>query len=151
MPDVEHHVVSAILWADDGRALLQQRDEKPGLPYAGYWTLFGGQVEADEGPDSAIRRELVEELALHDQPLTFLERYTCPVRTRGVVVTTNHVYTGRLSRPMTSLVLFEGKAMALFTREESEQVELAFAQSPVLGRWFDWFETAHKIANEGQQ
>ena len=137
MPETEHRVVSAILWTNDGRVLLQQRDDKPDLRYAGCWTLFGGSVEDGEDPDAAIFRELVEELALDDQPLAFVERYTCPVRTTpGVVHTTNHVYAGRLARPAETLTLYEGQAMALFTAEEAAQHELAFAQSMVLARWF---------------
>lgn len=138
MPEIARHVVSAILWTDDGRVLLQQRDDKPGLRYAGCWTLFGGSVEEGEDPDAAIFRELAEELELTDQPLTLVERYTCPVRTiPGVVHTTNHVYAGRLARPVETLTLYEGQAMVLFTAHEAARRELAFAQSPVLARWFE--------------
>ena len=139
MPEIERHVVGAILWTDDGRVLLQQRDDRPDLRYPGYWTLFGGQVEEDESPDQAVVRELIEELGLDEQPLTPFEQYICPARsTPGVVTTTNHVYTGRLSRPFESLVLCEGQAMALMSREQAGQVELAFMQNPVLVRWFAW-------------
>lgn len=137
MPEIGRHVVSAILWTDDGRVLLQQRDDRPDLRYPGYWTLFGGQVEPGETFDQAIRRELMEELELDDQPLLPLESYVCPARTTpGLVTTTNHVYTGRLARPLESLTLHEGQAMALMTREQAGQVELAFMQNPVLERWF---------------
>ncbi len=137
MPEIERHVVSAILWTDDGRVLLQQRDDRPDLRYAGQWTLFGGQVEDGEDADTAIRRELIEELELADQPLALLERYVCPARTTpGVVTTTNHVYGGRLARPFSTLMLYEGQAMALFDRDEAARLELAFAQNPVLERYF---------------
>lgn len=137
MPERERHVVSAILWVDDGRVLLQQRDTKPDLSYSGCWTLFGGQVEDGETPDEAIRRELIEELELDDQPLALWESYNCPARTTpGVVTTTNHVFAGRLSRPYESLTLHEGQAMALMSREEAARLDLAFAQSPVLERYF---------------
>jgi 8-oxo-dGTP pyrophosphatase MutT (NUDIX family) len=138
MPEIEERqVVSAILWTDHGRVLLQQRDDKPGLRYAGCWTLFGGQVEAGETPEEAIRRELIEELELDDQPLALEESYVCPVRTiAGEVVTINHVYAGRLARPIAQLALLEGQAMALFTRANALELDLAFAQTPVLARWF---------------
>ena len=141
MPEIERHVVGAILWTDDGRVLLQQRDDRPDLRYPGYWTLFGGQVEEGESPDQAIVRELIEELGLDGQPLTPFEQYICPARsTPGVVVTTNHVYSGRLSRPFESLILGEGQAMALMSREQAMQLELAFMQNPVLERWFAWVQ-----------
>ena len=139
MPEIERHVVGAILWTDDGRVLLQQRDDRPDLRYPGYWTLFGGQVEEGESPDQAIERELIEELGLDGQPLMPFEQYICPARsTPGIVVTTNHVYTGRLSRPFESLILCEGQAMALMSREQTVKLELAFMQNPVLERWFAW-------------
>jgi ADP-ribose pyrophosphatase YjhB (NUDIX family) len=138
MPEIERHVVSAILWTEDGRVLLQQRDDKPDLRYAGCWTLFGGQVEDGETADEAIRRELVEELELDDQPLTLVEVYACPARTIvGKVVTFNHVYSGRLARPIEQLTLLEGQAMALYSPDEAMWLDLAFAQTPVLARWFD--------------
>lgn len=137
MPETERHVVSAILWTDDGRVLLQQRDDRPDLRYPGHWTLFGGQVEDREDFETAIRRELMEELELEDQLLALLERYTCPVRTvPGVVTTTNHVYAGRLAQPISELTLHEGQAMALFDRAEADRLDLAFAQNPVLERFF---------------
>lgn len=137
MPEIERQVVGAILWTDDGRVLLQQRDDRPDLRYPGYWTLFGGQVEAGETPDEAIARELLEELELADQPLVRLESYVCPARTMpGVVTTTNHVYAGRLARPVEALILHEGQALALISREQAAELELAFLQNPVLERFF---------------
>ncbi len=137
MPEIERHVVSAILWTDDGHVLLQQRDDRPDLRYAGCWTLFGGQVEDGEDADAAIRRELIEELELDDQLLVLVEVYSCPARTiPGQVVTVNHVYAGRLARPFEDLRLLEGQAMALFTPAEAVGLDLAFAQTPVLERWF---------------
>ncbi|MFN8379205.1 MAG: NUDIX domain-containing protein [Anaerolineae bacterium] len=141
MSEIKRHVVSAILWADDDCVLLQQRDDRPDLRYAGCWTLFGGQVEDGEEPEFAIRRELVEELDLDDQPLVLFESYVCPARTvPGGVTTINHVYTGHLSRPFGSLSLHEGQGMALVTREQAAQLDLAFMQSPALDRWFAWYE-----------
>lgn len=131
-----HDVCGVILYSDDGRVLLQQRDDKPTIPYPGCWTFFGGALEAGETPDEAIRRELLEELSL-EQPLTFWYDYECPVRTiPGEVVTRNYMYVGRLARPVESLVLLEGQAMQLFTAQEAEQHELAYAQSPILRKFF---------------
>jgi ADP-ribose pyrophosphatase YjhB (NUDIX family) len=44
--------------------LLQQRENNPDLPFAGYWTLPGGKVECGEAPKDAIRREVMEEIEL---------------------------------------------------------------------------------------
>lgn len=56
------HAVKAIIYRNDGRILLQQRDYTPGIIFPGCWTFFGGQVEAGESFKDALQRELIEEL-----------------------------------------------------------------------------------------
>ena len=46
----------------EGKVLLQLRDDKPDIPYPNCWGTFGGQVEVNESPEEAIRREIGEEL-----------------------------------------------------------------------------------------
>jgi 8-oxo-dGTP diphosphatase len=57
-----HEVVAGVLTRPDGCFLLAQRP--PGKPYAGYWEFPGGKVAPGEKPDTAIRRELHEELGI---------------------------------------------------------------------------------------
>ncbi len=53
-------IVAALALTPDGNVLLTRRPE--GKPHPGQWELPGGKVEAGESPESALRRELVEEL-----------------------------------------------------------------------------------------
>ncbi len=68
-------LVSAVALIDrDGRVLLAQRPE--GKPMAGLWEFPGGKVESGETPESALIRELQEELGIDTwssclSPLTF--------------------------------------------------------------------------------
>jgi len=55
-------VSAAILVGTCGRILLQQRDDKPGLLYAGLIGLFGGHREGSETHLDCLQRELVEEI-----------------------------------------------------------------------------------------
>lgn len=45
----------------DGAALLQLRDDKPGLKHAGKWVPPGGHCEAGESMEACARREFHEE------------------------------------------------------------------------------------------
>ena len=68
-------LVSAVALIDaDGRVLLAQRPE--GKSLAGLWEFPGGKVEPGETPETALIRELKEELAIDTfasclAPLTF--------------------------------------------------------------------------------
>ena len=68
-------LVAAVALIDaDGRVLLAQRPA--GKPMAGLWEFPGGKVEAGETPESALIRELHEELGIETwnsclAPLTF--------------------------------------------------------------------------------
>ena len=59
-PSTLVEVAAAIILREDGGFLLGQRP--PGKVYAGYWEFPGGKVEAGEPLQSALARELREEL-----------------------------------------------------------------------------------------
>ncbi len=56
-------VVAAVLIDADGRVLLAQRPK--GKSMAGFWEFPGGKLQAGETPESALIRELNEELGIH--------------------------------------------------------------------------------------
>ena len=58
-------VAVALLDADD-RILLTRRP--PGKPLAGLWEFPGGKVDAGEVPETALCRELAEELGIDVRP-----------------------------------------------------------------------------------
>jgi 8-oxo-dGTP diphosphatase len=67
-------VAAAALVDADGRVLLAERPA--GKPLAGLWEFPGGKVETGESPESALIRELREELGIDTwesclAPLTF--------------------------------------------------------------------------------
>jgi 8-oxo-dGTP diphosphatase len=55
-------VVAAALVDPDGRVLIAQRPE--GKSMAGLWEFPGGKVETGETPETALIRELTEELGI---------------------------------------------------------------------------------------
>lgn len=67
--------VACALVDEDGRVLISRRPE--GKPLAGYWEFPGGKIEPGESPETALIRELMEELGVTVcrpclAPLTFV-------------------------------------------------------------------------------
>ncbi len=67
-------MVACALIDGDGRVLVAQRP--PGKPMAGLWEFPGGKLALDETPETALIRELREELGIDTEasclaPLTF--------------------------------------------------------------------------------
>jgi 8-oxo-dGTP pyrophosphatase MutT (NUDIX family) len=61
-----------LIVTDDGRLLLHQRDDKPGIAHPGRWAGFGGAVEEGESVEEALRREVLEETGLVIEDARFL-------------------------------------------------------------------------------
>lgn len=101
------HVAIAILHQQN-QFLMQLRDNIPGIVYPGHWGFFGGHVEPDENPDTAVRRELLEEIGY--APPT-LSKFNCYEDTEVV----RHVYHGPLMVDLQELVLNEGWDLGLLT------------------------------------
>jgi 8-oxo-dGTP pyrophosphatase MutT (NUDIX family) len=66
------HAVAAIITVEDGRYLMQLRDDIPRIFYPGHWGCFGGAVSPEENDMEALQRELAEELAM---PATAAEEF----------------------------------------------------------------------------
>ncbi|AXR64981.1 NUDIX hydrolase [Leptospira mayottensis] len=110
------HAVKALIYRDDFRILLQQRDFTPGIIFQGYWTFFGGQVESGENLRAALQRELEEELgclpgSVDDELFRWQWR-------DGFVVHWNHCLPVYLEVKEDVLILNEGLAMKWFLWEE---------------------------------
>jgi 8-oxo-dGTP pyrophosphatase MutT (NUDIX family) len=55
--------VAAIIFTSDHRYLLQHREDRGDIAYPDWWCLFGGAREPGEDAETALRREMMEELA----------------------------------------------------------------------------------------
>lgn len=98
----------------DGAALLQHRDDKPGLPHANLWVPPGGHCDAAEPWESCAAREFVEETGYACANLRFLAEldvddvpFSSPLRLRVFW----DVYDGR--QPVACR---EGQALAFVPR-----------------------------------
>ena len=67
-------VVVAFLHKGFDLYLLQLRDFKSSIIYPGHWGAFGGAMEEGESPETAICRELIEEIGYNQRCLIFLAK-----------------------------------------------------------------------------
>ena len=107
----------ALIVLDDGRYLLQLRDQKPGIFYPGHWGLFGGAMEPGETPEAAVTRELEEELGLAASGIEHVTDFSFTFGHFGTI--TRHFF--RISVPssaLNNLNLCEGSEMRAFLATE---------------------------------
>ncbi len=68
----DDRVAGVILLRDDDAALLQLRDDRPGLRHPGRWVPPGGHCQSGEALEDCARRELFEETGYRAGALTWL-------------------------------------------------------------------------------
>lgn len=132
-----NHAVKAIIYRDDGRILLQQRDDIPGLPFPGCWNFFGGLAEAGEAPGEALERELTEELGCIPGKRG-PELFTWEWRSAWTS-TRNHFFPVRLEVATSSLVQKEGQSMAWFSMQDLVELPLTPAVYETFSRIAEFF------------
>jgi 8-oxo-dGTP pyrophosphatase MutT (NUDIX family) len=98
-------VAVAILY-QEGKFLMQLRDDVPNIIYPGYWGLFGGHLEPGETPEAALKRELIEEINYAVSTPTQFRTYADDRVIR-------HVYHAPLQVSLDALVLNEGWDLGL--------------------------------------
>ena len=112
-------IAVGLIVAEDGRLLLQHRDDRPDVNGAGLWGLFGGHLEPGESYSAAFLRELSEELGWRprhfEHYLTRDTEYTAGERGYNrAAAFTSHLFAAHLDLPVEGLTLGEGQALALF-------------------------------------
>ena len=131
--------VAAIVLNSQGQVLLQQRDDKPKLAFAGYWTLPGGRVEEGEAPDNAIKRELMEEIGL-EISLDLWKVYERPGP--DLITIVQYVYTGQTDQTIRSLAVNEGQDLQYFAPKEMDKLSVAYGFDSLLTEYFVGRRTA---------
>lgn len=113
-------VVKAIIYNEDGRFLLQHRDNVADIIEPNCWSFFGGGVEAGETLVAALERELQEELSCK-VGLIENELFRWDQTFDNVL----HVcFTVRFTASYNDLVLTEGQGFAWFSLNELMSLSL---------------------------
>lgn len=113
------NAVAAILLTPDFQYLLQLRDRKGGIFFPGLWGCFGGGVDAeDAGVESALARELREELGIElaGASVSYFTNSTFDMSFCGVGVIYRRYYEVQLKDThLRNLRLGEGSGFRLFS------------------------------------
>ncbi len=113
------------------QVLLVLRDNKSWIPFPNTWALLGGYLEENESPETAVRRELVEELSLELGEINFFQSYfweECD----------EHIFWTQLDLDISQINLLEGQKLAYFSRAEINQLEFASHYGQILTEFFDF-------------
>ena len=120
-----------ILENNEGKILLQLRDDKPNLPYPGCWGTFGGQIEEGETPEEAIGREIKEELNYELRDFEFFGNF--PFDGYGI-----YMFRKRdTDITIQDLTVREGQGGKFLTLEEVIQLSCAFNCKEIVIAYFN--------------
>jgi 8-oxo-dGTP pyrophosphatase MutT (NUDIX family) len=111
--DARPTVALAILY-QNGKFLMQLRDDNPAILYPGHWGFFGGHLEAGEDAETGVRRELQEEIGYCPRRLTLFNQHEDSYVIR-------YIYHGVLDRDLHHLILGEGMDLGLLAPEDIER------------------------------
>jgi len=127
MKTVKRNVALIILYDTEKKLLLQHRDEGIKI-LPGYWALFGGEIEAGETPEEAVKRECYEELGfiLKTPKLVMEQKYN----SHGFEGTKNVFIEECLDK--SKLALHEGQSMDWFNIEETKKLKIVDHDRKVL-------------------
>ncbi len=105
--------VAIAILTQNGKFLMQLRDNIPTILYPGLWGLFGGHIEAGETPEIAVEREILEEIGYQiKEP----QKFGCYSDNQII----RHVFYAPLTVEIEQLVLSEGWDLGLLTPAQIE-------------------------------
>lgn len=119
------NAVAGILIDEQGRYLLQLRDDLPHIWYPDHWGAFGGSVDPGEDELQALHRELDEELELQFTHARLFTRLEFNLQPQGLDKYFRSYYEIVVTAAqMAGLVLHEGAAMRSVPGDEALALKL---------------------------
>jgi 8-oxo-dGTP pyrophosphatase MutT (NUDIX family) len=103
-------IAVGLIVAEDGRVLLQHRDDKPEILEPGVWALFGGHIDPHEEPARAFLREMDEELGWRPRHFEHYGAVDLHLPEKRLI---SNLFAAHLDVPLEALSLNEGQGMAL--------------------------------------
>lgn len=110
-----NEATAALIVTSDDRYLLQHRDDLPEIFFPGFWGAFGGAVEEHEDVETAMRRELTEELAFTPSHMSHFATLGLDFSFAGLGITQRHFYEIQIEgQQIDAMILGEGQGLQLY-------------------------------------
>lgn len=118
-PPVPSDAVAALLVLEDGRYVMQLRDDIKGIFFPGHWGCFGGAIEPGETAEHALVRELREELEFDAAGACWFSRFDFDFASHGFGPVTRIYFEVPVTREAFGrFVLHEGREFSAIRGEE---------------------------------
>lgn len=119
-----------ILLNSNNEVLLLLRDNKIDIPFPNMWDIPGGNVEEGESPEQALRREMLEEMSIHNLGEIKLFK----ILTSENI--TDNIFWKRINLNLREIELNEGQVLGYFDLKKIQETELAFNYNKVLEEFY---------------
>ncbi len=113
------YAAAVMLVSEGGGYLLQQRDSTPGIWYPDMLGFFGGGIDSHEDAETALRRELMEELEFNPRKLTYFSFVCYDTARFGPGVGCRYIYESEVTKEdMAQMTQHEGAGMKLLSPDD---------------------------------
>lgn len=123
---------------EDGRVLLQLRDDIPNIAQPGRWGFFGGGIEDGETAHETVTREFEEETGFSYSMDDFVPSFS--VMTGEPKWGVLHIFVLKLTAQPQTLVLNEGAGFGYCTRSQAEKLDIIPCIREVLNEYWSQCE-----------
>jgi 8-oxo-dGTP diphosphatase len=107
-----------------GKYLFFLRDNKPGIPNPGCWSLLGGGIEPGETPLEALKRELKEETNIKIYDIKLLDGHDVTLHVEGKSYTViGNIFLAYTEAELDEIELYEGQKVGYFTIDEMKNMK----------------------------
>jgi 8-oxo-dGTP diphosphatase len=110
-------IAGVALLREDRSALMQLRDDKPGLNASGLWVFPGGHCEPGESAEVAARREFLEETGYVCDEIRWVASFAYPSDDRRTIYELN-IYACRYDG-VQAVQCYEGQRVEFIPREHA--------------------------------
>ncbi len=130
--------VVVLLIDDQNRIAMQLRDDKPNLPAANQWGLFGGLSEPGEQPQEVVQREIQEELGvdLESSKIVLLRKHYIQAQNL-----TTWVFQYPVNDELENAVLNEGQAWDFIGAKDSRVDNIGLHHREIV---LDYWKSSHQ-------